>query len=670
MNSENTDQHPIYTNDLIYESSPYLKQHANNPVNWKTWNKKTLNEAIEQDKLLIISVGYATCHWCHVMEKESFENEEVAAIMNKHFVCIKVDREERPDLDNIYMDVVQKMTGQGGWPMNVIALPDGRPIYGGTYFRKAEWTSMLRQIAGIYQDDKTKCLDYAQKITASIQPIIQAPSDEIKINKAIIQEKWLDSSDKKWGGNQGAPKFPMPNLQLYFLNEAYRTEDENLINQININLQRMEQGGIYDHIEGGFSRYAVDEYWHVPHFEKMLYDNAQLLSLYAKAFQYNSNKRHLKTINGIIDWLNNEMLAENGAFYSAMDADSEGVEGKYFVWSLSEIKTLLPEDWEIYKAYYQIKANGNWEGTNVLFEEDNKTEICKGFGITNDQLEERINHCNEKLFKERSKREKPITDDKHLCAWNALLLKGLIDAQYILKNEDLDASISALIKFINEEFITEDGQIKRTINQKGESINGFLDDYAFTIDALIATYEYTADIELLDKAKSLTSYVIDHFSSKDQSLFFYNEDNNLITRPIELEDNVIPSSNSQMAINLFKLGNIYGEEEWIQQAKKMLSQVSNKLEQYPNYHSNWLKLIDLLENNYQLVICSKNAQAISRRIKAEYPKPIIICPMIGVSDISIAKNRWIEDKEQLYLCKDQTCLLPADNIQDILDKLK
>ena len=428
-----------YTNELIHESSPYLLQHAHNPVNWKPWNNHVLEEARSKNKLLIISVGYSACHWCHVMEHESFEDEDIAGIMNANYINIKVDREERPDIDHVYMNAVQVMTGMGGWPMNVVALPDGRPVWGGTYFKKEQWGDALKQIAHLYETQPEKLEEYAEKLENGLKQIqiIEPGNDNSDFHKDFflpIIEKWKRSFDSKNGGYQRAPKFMMPNNFEFLMRYAYQNSDKELMDHCILTLNKMSWGGVFDPIDGGFSRYSVDERWHVPHFEKMLYDNAQLVQLYAKAYKITNDEWYGEVVEKTLEYINNEMTDDSGAFYSALDADSENSigekeEGAYYIWTKEELETILKENFSLFSAYYNINNYGKWEDLNYVLIRTKKTEaIAEELGIPWNELTERIKECHDKLRNERKKRKKPGLDDKTLTSWNAMMISGYVEA--------------------------------------------------------------------------------------------------------------------------------------------------------------------------------------------------------------------------------------------------
>ena len=422
-----------FRNKLANETSPYLLQHANNPVNWYPWGNEALEKARAENKLIIISIGYAACHWCHVMEHESFEDTSVAQLMNDSYISIKVDREERPDIDQIYMDAAYLLTGRGGWPLNVIALPDGRPVYAGTYFRKNDWTKILLYFKDLYQKEPDTFDQEAGKLTNAMKEM-KVPGIDDKSSSFTKNEiedsfrKIISIIDFSLGGTNGAPKFPMPNIHQFLLTYYFHTEDQKAIEAVKITLDNMANGGIYDHIGGGFARYSTDETWKVPHFEKMLYDNGQLVSLFSNAYKITGDETYKKVVYETLEFIKRELTDESGGFYSSLDADSEGEEGKYYVWDKKEIDNLLGNSSELFCDYYSVSSIGNWEGNNILFINQKREDLLKKYQISEEVFNKTISSSKKILFDVRNKRVKPGLDDKILTSWNALMLRGYVDA--------------------------------------------------------------------------------------------------------------------------------------------------------------------------------------------------------------------------------------------------
>ena len=673
-----------FTNSLIKETSPYLLQHAHNPVNWYAWNSETLELAKKENKLILISIGYSSCHWCHVMEHESFENEEVAAVMNANYINIKVDREERPDIDQIYMNAVQLMTGSGGWPLNCIALPDGRPIWGGTYFQKENWINALTQISKMYTEKPNEVIDYAVKLTEGVKN-----SGLVTLNENVkefsvddlkeITNKWQLYMDFDLGGRTGAPKFPLPNNYQFLLRYGTQASNNSILNYVNTTLTNMAFGGIYDQVGGGFSRYSVDKKWHVPHFEKMLYDNGQLVSLYAEAYLATKNPLYKKTVFHTLEFIERELTSKEGAFYSSLDADSINSEGKleegaYYVWTINELKSILGNDYNLFSDYFNVNHYGLWEHNNyVLLRTKSNIEISESEDIAILDLEEKVEKWQHILLKERNKKEKPRLDDKSLTSWNALMLKGYIDAYKVFDEPHFLEIAIKNATFILSKQLQENGNLNHTYKNGRSSINGYLEDYASVIDAYISLYEVTLNEKWLAIAKQLTDYVFDHFFDTKTSMFYFtsDEDHNLITRKMEIEDNVIPASNSIMAKNLFLLSHYYSNGYYLKVSKQMLHNVKERTEQYASGYSNWLQLAcNFTGDFYELAISGKDASARIKEINKNYIPNKLIAGGISKSKLPLMEGRFIDNETFIYVCVNNACKLPEKNTEKALSQLK
>lgn len=672
------------SNKLILESSPYLLQHAYNPVNWFAWNDETLALAKKENKLLLISIGYSTCHWCHVMEEESFENDEVAKVMNQYFINIKVDREERPDIDQIYMNAVQLMTGQGGWPLNCIALPDGRPVWGGTYFKKEEWTKTLFQIGNLYISKPEKVVEYAEKLTLGIQQssIVELNTEEVEFTDSYLKEtvkKWSIYFDDELGGLNRAPKFPMPNNYHYLLRHAYQYNDQDLKEYINNTLTKIALGGIFDHINGGFSRYSVDTKWHIPHFEKMLYDNAQLVSLYADAFLITKKPLYQKTIEHTLQFIERELLDKNGGFYSALDADSlnekdQLEEGAYYVWGKTELEQLLKDDFDLFSKYYNVNSFGYWEHNNYhLIRNLTDDEFSIKHQISIKELSQKVTTWQNLLLKEREKKKYPRLDDKILASWNGLMLKGYIDAYRVLnKGEYLTIALKNAT-FIENHFLKEDGSLYHNYKNKKASINGYLEDYGTIIDAFIALYEITFEEKWLTIAKNLTDVCFDEFYNTESKMFYFTseKDTKLIARKMEIEDNVMPSSNSMMAKNLFKLGHFYTNSHYKKTCKQMLKNMIPVMQNYGSAYSNWLDLYsNFNQSYYEIAVSGPKAKEQIKRMNQKYIPNKLFCGATIESDLPLLKNRFTQNKTLIYVCVNNACQLPTEKTSEALKLIK
>lgn len=672
--------HKNAANELINEDSPYLLQHAHNPVKWVAWNKKAFEDAAAHDKLVIISVGYSACHWCHVMEHESFEDAQVAELMNQHFICIKVDREERPDVDNLYMTAVQLMTGQGGWPLNCIALADGRPIYGGTYFNKKQWLNVLNNIAELYKNDKAKVLEFAQNLTDGIKQAELVATTKLPENLDIASalkkciQVWKGRFDNDHGGPNKTPKFPLPNNYLFLLRYAVLNDDHEVLKHVHLTLSKMANGGIYDQLHGGFARYSTDGIWKLPHFEKMLYDNAQLVSLYCEAYRQSKNELYKSIIDETLEFIQQEWLKPEGCFYSAYDADSEGVEGKYYVWSKEELHQLLQDDFEVFADFYQVNDIGYWEDDNyILMRTENTAEVAIKYQLSNQELIARITKCKSKLKKTAQKRVKPGLDDKTITSWNALMAKAFADAYATFGNKDYKATCLACCDFIINHQLNKSGELYRTYKNGKSKISGFLDDYAFTIDAFLSAATIDKNPNYIKKATQLTEYVLANFASKSGPLFYYSNRNfqELITEQTETSDNVIPSSNSQMALNLFALGVLLQRPNYIEMAHKMLHLFLGELSGYGSGYSNWACLgLNLTKPFKEVVIVGNNVDEIFLNLHKHYFTNAILAVSESDSENPLFKNRWKQGETLIYVCKNNTCGLPLNHVDDVIKQLE
>ncbi|PJJ84402.1 thioredoxin domain-containing protein [Mucilaginibacter auburnensis] len=666
-------------NKLANSTSPYLLQHANNPVNWYPWGAGALQKAKDENKLIIVSIGYSACHWCHVMEHESFEDEQVAAVMNEYFVCIKVDREERPDVDQIYMSAVQLMSGRGGWPLNCICLPDQRPVYGGTYYRKNDWTSILFNLADLYKNKPEEAEDYAKRLTEGIQRyetldrILEQP-EYAKADLEQVVANWKQYFDRIEGGLGNAPKFPMPNNWISLMRYAHLTGDDEAAKQVQLTLQKMAEGGIYDHVGGGFARYSVDGLWHVPHFEKMLYDNGQLVSLYAEAYTWRPNELYKDVVAEVIAFTQRELTSPEGGFYSALDADSQGVEGKFYTFTKEEVDEILGDDAGIFCKYYHITDEGNWpeEHTNVLFKRGNDQELAEAIGITVDELLSRVSAAKQRVFDARSTRIRPGLDDKILASWNGLMLKGLCDA-YKAFNEPqyLDIAIKNATFIVNN-LIDENGRLNRIYKKEGSTAPdvAFLDDYANVIDAFIALYEVTFNEEWLGYAKLLANRTLLNYYDDEDGMFFYtaDDDEQLIARKCEIMDSVIPSSNSTMARTLKKLGLFYYNEEFLEVSSQLLRNTFSYIAKYPPSYSNWfMLLLDEVFGVNEVAVTGNNAEDLRAELEKNYvPNKIMLGGTKG--SLPLLEGKFGQTT-QIYVCKDKTCGLPANDVEGALKQI-
>lgn len=672
-----------YTNELINETSPYLLQHAHNPVNWRAWNSETLQKAKEEKKLMVISIGYSACHWCHVMEKESFEDSTVAVTMNKHFVAVKVDREERPDVDQIYINAVQLMTGSAGWPLNVITLPDGRPVWGGTYFKKDAWINSLEKIEKIYQENPQKLIDYATQLEEGIKSmdLISVNTNELNFTNFpsdSIVEKWSDSFDYKYGGPNRSPKFMMPNNLEYLLRHGIQYNNEKLLNYVYVTLDQIAYGGVYDHVGGGFARYSTDSRWHVPHFEKMLYDNAQLVSLYSKAYQITKKPLYKEVVLETLEFIKRKMTNSEGAFYSSLDADSltkegELEEGAYYVFNKNELKLILEDDFSLFSEYYNINSYGKWEKENyVLIRRKSDILITDEFSISQIELEQKKKNWKNKLRAYRDNREKPRLDDKTLTSWNALMIKGYVEA---FKTFQIQAYLTEALKnaqFIIENQLQSNGALNHNYKDGQSSINGYLEDYATLIDAFISLHEVTLDEKWIRLSKKLTDYTYENFYNQENSMFYFTskKDEKLVARSFEYRDNVIAASNSIMAKNLFILSHHLDNEKYLNTSSKMLHNVHPEIETYPSGYSNWLDLTENYKNKYyEIVVVGKDANSKIKELNTSYLPNALVAGSSKESTKPLLKYRYIDDETLIYVCVNNSCKLPVSEVSEALKLL-
>jgi len=668
---ENTNKKP---NALIHECSPYLLQHAYNPVDWQPWSNELLEKAQKENKPLIISIGYSACHWCHVMEHESFEDEEVAALMNQHFICIKIDREERPDIDQIYMTAVQLMTGKGGWPLNCFAMPDGSPIYGGTYFHKKGWQSVIQQIHQLYTNDIEEVKTYAEQLKKGIiqTELFKAESKSDAITETDLDtglNNWMRIVDNEEGGPNRAPKFPLPNNYLFLLQYAHLSKRKDVLKHVHLTLTKMAWGGIYDQIGGGFARYSVDGIWKVPHFEKMLYDNGQLISLYAFAYQESGNELYKEICFQTIEFIFRELTHEKGYFFSALDADSEGVEGKYYTWKKEELLAILDEEeFKIIHAYYNINDLGFWEDEQYILLRTNTDEYyASQFNLSEEAFINKINSLQHKLLKTRENRIRPGLDNKLLTSWNAIAIKGLMDCSMVFNEKSFYDSAVKSMSFLLDNLLVKN-ELFHTIKNEKAAIPAFLEDYCFLIDALIASYKADFNEEWLLKAKELMELAIANFSDENEFLFYFTSKNEktLIVRPKEISDNVIPASNSVMANNLYYLGIIFNEANWINRAQKMLMSVRSEFIKYGAGYSNWgIFALQQYFNVSQIVITGENASEVANELKIKFNPHLIICANTNISKLPIFEGKHSTSALKIYVCEGNTCKSPVNSLEEL-----
>ncbi|MEM7109031.1 MAG: thioredoxin domain-containing protein [Bacteroidota bacterium] len=668
------------TNRLIKSTSPYLLQHAYNPVDWHPWGEEALEKAKKEDKPIIVSIGYSSCHWCHVMERESFENDSIARLMNENFINIKVDREERPDVDQIYMDAVQAMGLGGGWPLNVFLTPDQKPFYGGTYFPPAQWAALMKNITKAFTekreeveksaDDLTNALSTSEIVKYRLKETEQEFKKEVLDSMYSIMAAKFDPED---GGFDKAPKFPMPNNWLFLLRYYHITKNQSAIDHITLTLDKIAMGGIFDQIGGGWARYSTDGEWLAPHFEKMLYDNGQLVSLYSEAYQITGSPVYKEVVYKTVEWLKREMLDASGGFYSALDADSEGEEGKFYVWNLEEFNNVLGKDAGLLAQYYDVTEKGNWEEKNILRRLRSDEEFARENEMDPEDLKKMVNSANHTLLEARDKRVRPGMDDKVLAGWNGIMMKGLVDAY-----EAFDEPEFLLLAEKNAQFIIDkmgNGKgLYRSFTSGQASIDAYLEDYAYVIDALSALYQVTFEEKWLNKAKELTEYTLEHFFDTEEGLFFFtdNSSEKLIARKKEVFDNVIPASNSQMALNLYQLGVIFDDEEFKAKASSMISKMAALMKDEPAYLTNWGILYAYLSTpTAEISIVGPTAKEVQQQFVKRYLPNKVVMGAETESDLPLMKSKYAMNGETtIYVCYNKTCKLPVTSVEKAYQQLR
>lgn len=676
-----------HTNRLSKENSPYLLQHAHNTVDWYPWGDEALQKAKAEDKPVLVSIGYSSCHWCHVMERESFEDAATADIMNKHFINIKIDREERPDLDHIYMDAVQSMTGSGGWPLNVFLTPDLKPFYGGTYFppvrahNRSSWKEVLYGLANAFKERRdeieqqaTELLHHLQNANSfGTQKVLQfdLPAEELFPEKhnGLMFEAIMKTADKEWGGFGRAPKFPQTFTIGYLLKYHHFSGNAEALQQAQLSLQKMIEGGLYDHIGGGFARYSTDTEWLVPHFEKMLYDNALLVSVLSEAYQVTKDPLYKKIIEETLVFTEREMTSPENGFYSALDADSEGVEGKFYTWSKAGIDAVLKQDADLFCRYYNITEEGNWEEMNIPHTRITAEQFCIENELELNAFNTIINSCKQQLLTDRAKRIRPLLDDKIILSWNALMNAAYSSAFAALGNETYRQKALANMDFLLTTFRKEKGWW-HVYKEGVQKFPAFLDDYAFLIKALLQLQEITSDQNYLHIAKELAEYVIKHFSENETGYFYFTEEGqaDIVVRKKEVYDGAVPSGNGIMADNLAQLGILFDLPEWEERSVKMLLGLQDAVVRYPGSFGVWASLLLRKSKGFaELAVVGKDYEAKRDEILRLFrPHVILQSSAESNSTFPLLSNRETSDGRTLfYLCREYACLQPTAEMQEI-----
>ncbi|GAV23539.1 thioredoxin domain-containing protein [Carboxydothermus pertinax] len=675
-------------NRLIHEKSPYLLQHAYNPVDWYPWGEDAFKKAKMEDKPVFLSIGYSTCHWCHVMERESFENEEVADLLNKHFVAIKVDREERPDVDQIYMTACQAMTGQGGWPLTIIMTPEKKPFFAGTYFpKRSKWgrpglIEILTEIAKLWETDREQLLTISKRLYEFMQTMPQSKKGDL--TEEVLEKayrEFLGKFDSEYGGFGPAPKFPTPHNLIFLFRYWKRTGEEKALVMAEKTLEAMARGGIYDHVGYGFHRYSTDREWLVPHFEKMLYDNALLAYTYLEAYQATKKEKYARVAREVFTYVKRKMTSPEGGFYSAEDADSEGVEGKYYAWTPDEVKKALgPEEGELFCRVYDITPEGNFEGKNIpnLIHTDLESMAVK-FGKSSEELTDSLDRMRQKLYQGREKRVLPHKDDKILTSWNGLMIAALAKGVRVLQDQELLNMAQKAAEFIFSKLRRDDGRLLARYREGEGAVLAYLDDYAFLIWGLIELYEASFEVRYLKLAVELTREMLKLFwDEKHGGLFFTGADGEeLITRPKEIYDGALPSGNSVAALNLLRLSRMLGEEDFLQKAEEILSTFAGKVSEIPSAHSFYLlAYLFYLGPVKEIVVAGEpdgeDTRAMIEKINLAYlPNSVVLFHPIGDAGQEIReiiphiadKKSLIGERATVYVCENFSCKAPVVEVE-------
>jgi len=666
-----------FTNRLSKETSPYLLQHAHNPVDWYPWGDEAIQKSREEDMPMLVSIGYSACHWCHVMEKESFEDPETAAIMNRNFVNIKIDREERPDLDQIYMDAVQAIAGNGGWPLNVFLTPEGKPFYGGTYFppvnlhNHASWKSVLQSISTAFREKRPEIEEQAANLTQHIATnsfglaITEAGETYHPDALQVIYDQLMKTADQQDGGFGQAPKFPQTFSIRFLFQHYYYTGNKKALDQGCLSLDKMIQGGIYDQLGGGFARYSTNPEWLAPHFEKMLYDNALIIIAMCEAFQLTRKPIYEKAIRETLDFLQRELKSEKGGFFSALDADSEGIEGKYYVWQKNEIDNILGKESEEFCTYYDVTEGGNWEGKNILRIKNPERRLAEG----------KEREWKRKLMDIRNRRIRPSLDDKILSGWNALLTTACCKAFAALGDEIYRKLAVETMNFLEENM--KGAGIRHFFHSYKEGravIPAFLDDYAYLIEAYIQLQEVTGETSWLIRAKSLTDWVIEHFSEEEGGYFYYThvEQDDVIVRKREVYDGATPSGNSIMATNLLYLGTVFDLEDWKQRAARNVGGLKEVVSRYPGSFGVWATLLNALTYQlYEIVLAGTPSEKKHREFLARsVPNRVFQLTSVTRPDFPLLGNKPIDGESLFFLCRNYSCQQPVKEVAELISLLK
>ena len=667
----------IKENQLNKETSLYLKQHAQNPINWQRWTNSIFDVSQELDKLLVISIGYSSCHWCHVMEEETFTNDSIAKVMNENFINIKVDREENPDVDQAYMTASQLMTGMGGWPLNVITLPDGSPIYAGTYHTTSQWDDILKRIIRLKKDNYEGLKELANNVKNGVTDVntIYKREEISNFNSEFLKnnlESWKDKWDVNFGGDLAQQKFVSPSKYIFLLNYARIYKDKEVYNHVKKTLDIISTSGLNDFIEGGFYRYTVDNEWKIPHFEKMLYDQAQMISIYSLAYKLYKEEYYKDIVVETINFLDSSMSSKEGLYYAAMDADTDGEEGKYYSFSREELDLISKNtDFKIFTSYYNIDIDNPWEDNRYLLlpnKNNNETVWLKSNNLSKSDLLSQKKIWESNIIEIKDKRTKPRIDDKIIVSWNSLAITGLIDAFEALNNQDyLNKAISMF-----EELKMNSFRKNKLIHtyKENQFQEGVLEDYAYLAKASMRLFQATGEESYFNFSKKITDDAINVFKDDESDLLRYSNNKDLFTKLITVDDGVIPSPNSIIAEQLFNIGHVIFDDEYLNLSDNMVSSVQSVIDNNMNSYSVWANnILNRVESFYEIAVIGPESKLITDQITSYFSPNSIVVQSKTESDLPLFIDRFFEDETYIYVCQNKTCQRPETNINLALEQV-
>ena len=667
----------VNKNQLNKETSLYLKQHSENPINWQRWSNSIFDVSQELDKLLVISIGYSSCHWCHVMEEETFTNDSIAKVMNANFINIKVDREENPDVDQAYMTASQLMTGMGGWPLNVITLPDGSPIYAGTYHTTSQWNDILKRIVRLKEDNYDGLKEIAANVKNGVKDVntIQKQEEISDFNSEFLNsniEGWMERWDLEFGGDIAQQKFVSPSKYLFLLNYGRIYKDQKVLNHVKNTLDIIASSGLNDFIEGGFYRYTVDNEWKIPHFEKMLYDQAQMISLFSMGYKVFGDQSYKDIVSNTILFLSNKMSSTDGLYYAAMDADTDGEEGKYYSYEMDELKMISENtDFDLFLSYYNIDVENPWEKNRFLLL-PNKFNYEKKWidsnNVSKKEISDLITIWEKNINDIKEDRTKPRIDDKIIVSWNALAIIGLIDAYDAFKNEDYISIAKSMFKELKDNSYRK-GQLIHTYKEN-QFQEGVLEDYAYLSKAAMRLFQATGNISYFDFSKKVIDNALELFNDEQSDLLKYSNNEELFTKVISIDDGVTPSPNSIIAEQLFSIGHVIFDDEYLDLSDKMVSAVQKIIDGNINSYSVWANnILNRVESFYEIAVIGPNAKLITDEITKNFTPNTIVVQSNIESKIPLFIDRFFEDETYIYVCQNKTCQRPETNIKLALEQV-